>query len=172
MTPDHLVRRYDIRTLYHFTDNANIDSIRQHGLYSLEALEARGIAVPRPGGNEWSHDADRRKGLHRFVHLSLMDQHPMSFRAEQEGRIGPYSVLSISPDVLSRTGLRFALDISNRADVGILTFSDWVDRVDFEVVYTKTDWSDPDVQMRLQQAKRAEVLVPDHIPVDLIVRGL
>lgn len=172
MIPEDLVRRYDIHALYHFTDDSNLESIRQNGLLSLDTLDARGIEVPRPGGNEWSHDADRRKGLHRFVHLSLMDRHPMSYRAEQEGRIGPYSVLFISPAVLSLPGVRFTLDISNRADVELLDFSDWYDRVDLEVVYSRMDWRVPAIQERVQQAKRAEVLVPGHIPVELIQRGL
>ena len=67
---------------------SNIESIKKNGgLLSLGALERRGIEIPVPGGNQWSHDADKMKGLHEYVHLAFVDDHPMLFRSKQEGRI-------------------------------------------------------------------------------------
>jgi hypothetical protein len=40
--------------------------------------------------------------------------------------------------------------------------------IDFEVLYTRTNWSDPDVQRRLQAAEKYEILVPKAIPLNLI----
>ena len=41
------------KTLYHFTDEANFPSIRQHGLLSKEQLRAKGLwPPPATGGNE------------------------------------------------------------------------------------------------------------------------
>jgi len=48
--------------VWHFTDRANLESIQQHGLLSLAEAGRRNITIPVPGGNEWSHDADRKKG--------------------------------------------------------------------------------------------------------------
>jgi hypothetical protein len=40
--------------------------------------------------------------------------------------------------------------------------------IDFEVLYTRTDWKDPLIRQRLLQAEKCEVLVPRLIPLDLI----
>lgn len=40
--------------------------------------------------------------------------------------------------------------------------------IDFEVLYSRTNWSDPAVQERLQAAEKYEILVPRAIPLDLI----
>jgi len=172
MGPEGLIKRWGIAQLYHFTDTANLDSIRKHGgLYSLESIEKHGIVVPRPGGNDLSHNLDTPRGLHRFVHLSLREQHPMRYRAETEGRIGPVTELKIYPSVLAMPGVRFTVDVSNKTDVEVLEFDEWCGRMDFEAVYTYLDWRDPQVNARVQRAAKAEVLVPDHIPTELI-RGL
>ena len=39
------------------------------------------------------------------------------------------------------------------------------DLIDYAVLYTRTDWSDPEIQARLQAAEKAEILVPDHVPM-------
>lgn len=169
MTPDELIRQWGIAHFYHFTDVANLASIRESGgLYSLHDLEKRCITIPRPGGNEWSHDADRRRDLHRFVHLGLRSSHPMRYRAEQEGRIGPVAELEVSPSVLEIPGVRFTLEVSNKAETEILEFDKWSERMDFEVVYSRLDWRDPVVNQRLQSAAKAEILIPAHVPLGLI----
>jgi hypothetical protein len=40
--------------------------------------------------------------------------------------------------------------------------------IDYEVLYTRTDWRDPVIQQRLAQAERCEILVPRFIPLELI----
>jgi len=40
--------------------------------------------------------------------------------------------------------------------------------IDFEVLYTRTNWRDPDIQRRLQEAEKYEILVPKRIPLELI----
>ena len=42
------------------------------------------------------------------------------------------------------------------------------DEIDFDVLYTWTDWKDPAIKQRLKAAKKCEVLVPELIPLDLI----
>lgn len=169
MTPQELIARYNIRHLYHFTDAANIESIRVNGgLLSLEQLELRNIIAPRPGGNQWSHDADRRRGLHRYVHLSFTDDYPMRYVAEKEGRIGPTYTLNVSASILHSPGLLFTTDIANKSGVQLLEWDQAVSVIDFEVLYTWMDWRDPEIQNRKQQARRAEILVPSSVSVQLI----
>jgi hypothetical protein len=37
--------------------------------------------------------------------------------------------------------------------------------IDFQVLYTQTDWTDPAVLQRLKKAEKCEVLVPQCIPL-------
>ncbi len=137
MTPQELIARYNIRHLYHFTDAANVASIRANGgLLSLDQMERRGIIACRPGGNQWSHDADRCRGLHRYVHLSFTGDHPMCYVAENDGRIGPTQTLRISASVLHGAGLLFTTDIANKSGVQLLDWDQAVSAIDFEVLYT------------------------------------
>ena len=158
-----------IARLYHFTDRSNLASIKEHsGLYSFAKLEEMGLPIPKPGGNDWSHDADRQKGLDKYVHLCFRSNHPMEYRAREAGTIKDSLFLEVHPDVLSRPGVLFSPDVSNKAGVEPIPFADALSMIDFEVLYARTDWSDPAIQARLQNAEKCEVLVPDHIPLDLI----
>jgi hypothetical protein len=50
--------------LYHFTDRRNVPSIKaMGGLFPLSELLQKQVAIPAPGGNQWSHDADALKGM-------------------------------------------------------------------------------------------------------------
>jgi hypothetical protein len=156
------------QSFFHFTDPRNVPSIRKlGGLYSLRALRARGVEVPRPGGNDWSHKADAQRGLDRYVHLCFRANHPMEYLARKEGRIENSIFLAINPEVYRLDGVMFAPDASNKSGVEILSIEEALDEdlIDFEVLYTKTDWSDPAVKARLQAAQKCELLVPDQIPL-------
>jgi hypothetical protein len=56
-----------VTALYHFTDRRNLPNIRElKGLYSLAKLKEMQVAIPNPGGNKWSHDADQSKGMDHY----------------------------------------------------------------------------------------------------------
>ena len=77
-----------ISYLFHFCDTRNVPLIRKlRGLYSLEMLEKKGIEVPAPGGNDWSREADRKKGLHKFVHLGEAKRQGQIFTFDFRRRI-------------------------------------------------------------------------------------
>ncbi|MGA2353281.1 MAG: DarT ssDNA thymidine ADP-ribosyltransferase family protein [Terriglobales bacterium] len=161
--------RYGVTAFYHFTDRRNLPAIQEHGgLYSLAKLRERKIDVPAPGGNDWSHQADERVGLDRYVHLCFRANHPMLFRAMQDARIAVPIYLEIHPDVIRVDGVMYTDDVSNKAGVEIRTLDRARQTVDFEVLYTRTNWKDPEIQRRLQQVEKCELLIPDHIPLDLI----
>ncbi len=92
----------------------------------------------------------------------------MEYRAREEGRIVETVFLSVSPGVLSMPGVLFTADVANKSGEPTLTFDLATQILDFEVVYRRTDWRDPNVQQRLKAAKRYELLVPDRIPENLI----
>jgi hypothetical protein len=158
-----------ITLLYHFTDRRNLPLIRKHGgLYPMAALKKKKIAVPAPGGNEWSQDADGKCGMDEYVHLCFRNTHPMEYVARQDGRIGDTVFLQVHPDVLSWEGVRFTAGVSNKAGVATQTMDAASKIIDYEVLYTRTNWSDPAIQARLQQAEKYEILVPKKIPLEMI----
>lgn len=73
-----ILEKYKINTVWHFTDKSNLNLIRKHkGLLSLGEIERRGINILVSGGNDWSHNADRKRGLQDYVHLAFICEHPM-----------------------------------------------------------------------------------------------
>lgn len=155
--------------LYHFTDRRNLDSIRARGgLHPYSLLVQKGIAIPAPGGNDWSHDADAISGVDGDVHLCFRNHHPMEFAARKDGRIGDTIFLQINAAVLNLPGVRFTHDVANKRGVIPIPIADAEMSVDFEVLYTRTDWNDPAIATRLQQAEKCEVLVPHVIPLKYI----
>ena len=161
--------RYAVTSFYHFTDRRNAASIRERGgLYSLAALREMGVEIPAPGGNDWSHDADGMKGLDRYVHLCFRPNHPMEYVARQDGRITDSVYLQIHPDVLSTEGVMFTADVSNKSGVEMIPLAEALEIIDFKVLYTRTDWSDPEIQQRLRQAEKYELLMPNHVPMKFI----
>jgi hypothetical protein len=156
-----------IPRLYHFTDRRNIELIRKHGgLHPFADLLKMGITIPAPGGNQWSWDADEAKGLGSYVHLCFRSNHPMEYKAREDGRIVDSIFLEIHPSVLQFDGVRFAPDVSNKAGVESVLIEQA--EIDYQVLYTRTDWSDATIQARLRQAEKCEVLVPSCIPLQLI----
>ena len=78
------------------------------------------------------------------------------------------TALGIKPEVLLIPGARIALGVANANVVEIAPVSDVVDRLDVEVLYTRTNWRDPVVYSRLCTAEKFEVLIPNAVPRDLI----
>ncbi|MFN0179620.1 MAG: DarT ssDNA thymidine ADP-ribosyltransferase family protein [Gemmatimonadales bacterium] len=162
-------RLKQIALLFHFTDRRNIAMIRQlGGLYPFAELKEMHITIPAPGGNEWSQEADGMKGMDRYVHLCFRSNHPMEYVARQEGRIGESVFLNVHPDVLAWDGVKFTPDVSNKSGVAACPIAEAVDMIDFEVLYTRTNWLDPVINTRLHQAEKCEILVPQKIPLEMI----
>jgi|SRR5579859_1963020 len=161
--------RYAVAAFYHFTDRRNLKSIRNlGGLFSLAKLEEMGVQIPAPGGNDWSHEADVRQGLDEYVHLCMRPNHPMEFVARQRGQIRDTIYLPVHPDVIYQKDVLFAPDVANKSGVPLYSIEEARELIDFEVLYTRTDWRDPVVKQRLRQAEKCEILVPDYIPLTMI----
>ena len=165
-----ILTKYKFDGVWHFTDRSNLELIKKHhGLLSLGEAERRGIEIPMLGGNDWSHDADKMKGVHEYVHLAFVDDHPMLFRAKQNGRIPNPIWLKIKSSILLEEGVRFCPDVSNKSGVPILTAEEAKEQIDFEVLFTYMDWRDPEIQKRRQAAIKSEILIPKFIPIEHIL---
>jgi hypothetical protein len=114
-----------------------------------------GIAVASPGGDENSQISDNANGMDKYVHLCFLPQSPMAYTARENGRIKAVTFHQVSLDVLQLDGVEEAWDQQ---------------MLDFEALYVRIDWSErPDVYRRRQAAEKHEILIPDHIPLDLIL---
>ena len=104
-----VLQQNNITSLYHFTDQANIKSIKEHGgLYSWHYCDRNGIIIPYQGGGSLSRDLDKRYSLQDYVRISFTRNHPMMFVAQNEGRIKNPVVLTIDLDVCYFQETRFA----------------------------------------------------------------
>jgi|SRR5579883_2173490 hypothetical protein len=169
MTNDDPFVQYSVTALYHFTDRRNLPLIRQlGGLYSLAKLKEMQVVIPNPGGNEWSHDADKLKGMDGYVHLCFKPNHPMEHLAREDKRIGESIFLQVHPDVLKWDGVKYSAGVSNKSGVPIHTIDEAKKLIDFEILFTRTDWKNPTIQQKLQLAEKCEILVPNHIPLEFI----
>lgn len=165
-----IVKKYNIDGIWHFTDRANIDLIKQHGgLLSHAELIRRNVAIPAPGGNDLSHDADHCKGLDEYVHLAFVDDHPMLYAAKQDGRIQNPIWLKIKITVLQIPGVLYCANVSNKSGVPTLNAEEAATQIDFEVLFTWLDWRDSLVQQRLRAARKSEIIVPNLVPIDYIM---
>ncbi len=158
-----------IPKLYHFTDSRNLPSIRDRkAIYSMAKLRSFDLDVHFPGGNEWSLTADIGCGMNEYVHLCFRNQHPMEYRAKNDGQIERTAWLEIDPSVLERPGVLFCPGISNKAGMTTHSLAEAAEMIDFDVLYTRLDWKDPQVRERLHDAERYEFLIPDLIPIKYV----
>jgi hypothetical protein len=165
-----ILEKYKFDGVWHFTDKSNLELIKEHkGLLSFGEIERRGVKIPVLGGNEWSHDADKITGVHEYVHLAFIDDHPMLYRAKQESRIPNPIWLKISSSILLGNEVRFSSEVSNKSGAAILTPEEAKEKIDFDVLFTYMDWKDPEIQMRRQAAIKSEILVPKFVPIEKIL---
>jgi hypothetical protein len=170
MTITDFRRSTGITCLYHFTDVENLPLIRKHGLLSYNELCRQRISPPKPGGNDWSRQADEIKGADKFVHLCFKNEHPMEFKAKEDGRIGTTRFLMILIEVISYRGVMGCKDVANKSGVVIQPIEQALDEIDLKILLDRrVDFSNIDLRNRYNEAKKAEVLIPLTIPTNLIL---
>lgn len=176
MTVDQLIetirKSRQHRHLYHFTDRKNLPSIKKKGLVSKKRMRAEGWWPVAPGGNKLSHDLDTHLGIDRYVSLCFTNGHPMLHQAKKKGRLKDSVYLKISPEIIKAAGTLISFGVANAANARHVPVPEAVREFDvkyLEVLYNWTNWSDPEVNRRLQTAQKFEILVPDIVPKDMIV---
>ena len=108
----------NIHTLYHFTDRANLKSIKKHGaLFSWHHCVSNNIDIPVSGGNQLSRDLDTRKGLQDYVRASFTRSHPMMFVEPIRGRNNV--ILEIDTEIIYWQGTQYADKNATRNDVNV-----------------------------------------------------
>ena len=157
-----------IRYFYHFTSEANKDSIeRLGGLYSWAEMERQGHSIPCQGGGDLSRALDRRFGLQDYVRLSFCKDHPMAFRLHKEG----YKLILLKFDALAmiEAGLldnaifsdMNATDNNHQKDWGI----EGLHLIDFKATQRSyVARTDPDFKHH-----QAEIMIPKCVPYSYIL---
>lgn len=170
MKPEDFIKIRKPRGLFHFTDLRNLASIRRHGLLSVAELERLNITPPKPGGNDWSREADARANLQYYVHLALVDNHPMEFCARESGHIGEVRYLKINPRILLLPGVMGCATVANKAGAVILPIEDALDAIDVEILFfgKKLNFGHIPTRNRYNTAKKAEILIPSAVPLEYI----
>lgn len=170
MPPIDPFQRFNVQSLYHFTDRRNLPNIRANGgLFSLAELRRRSITVPAPGGNQLSQDLDGAAGMDQYVHLCLSREHPMAHVARQAGHIQEVVFLEIDSAVRHWPGVMYVPGVSNSSGMIPVPIMGALNTIDLEVLHTFIDWKTvPGAYARRQAAEKCEVLVPNHIPVQFI----
>jgi hypothetical protein len=166
--PDPLLR---VTRLYHFTDVTNLPGIRERGgIYATARLREMGVQF-KPGGNDWSLEQDTRFGMDEFVHLCWATGHPMEYRIRQRDNTFRPRYLEIDRLILYEPGVVFSPGVANAVDMETFTVQEAVDgdMIDYDAFYGNIgSLREPEPQARRQKAERAEILVPDFVPLRFI----
>ena len=157
-----VLRSNAINVLYHFTDAANLESIREHGLLSASRLNQQSLKAVM-NSDATSRAVDQQLGLENFVRLSFNKENPMKYIAKSEGRISRPVVLQIKLEVVSKPGVLFFDCNATRRDA---VQSSSPNVVRFDVVKAANQFA---VAAELRRFYQAEVLVPSPVPSHLIV---
>jgi ssDNA thymidine ADP-ribosyltransferase, DarT len=166
---DHVAKGVRQTTFFHFTDTRNLDLIKKHGILSRRKLREMCIDIPAPGGNQWSRDAADRLELDRYVSLCLTPSHPMEFLARKGGQIKEATYLPIRPDIIKAKGVMMTGGVSNKSGIVPEAPGEVLEKLDIEAIY-RPQWGDRSFIERLKVAEKFEILVPDQVPVDYILK--
>jgi hypothetical protein len=161
-----VLQQNGISILYHFTDKANLKSIKENGgLYSWQYCDRSGIDIPFPGGGTLSRQLDCQYGLQDYVRVSFTEKHPMMFFSKKEGRIQNPVILKISLDVAYFANTRFAnmnaTKTGHRQGVSL----DDLKAIHFETVKLQNHFDLDDSEKSYYQA---ELLIKTWIPIEYI----
>ena len=162
-----VLKQHGITRLYHFTDRDNLQSIVDNsGLLSWADCEAKGIQIPKPGGDTMSRDLDCRRTHQHYVRASFTLKPPMMFVALREGRITNPVILEISLDAVTLKDTKFSDRNAVKSGARIGGTLDHLKNVHFDTVKQIDHFNLDDDEKEFFQA---EVLVKNFIPLSMIM---
>lgn len=161
-----LIETNNIKTLYHFTDRANIESIKKYGaLYSWDYCLSNNISIPMPGGDDLSRDLDKRYNLQNFVRISFTRNHPMMYIALDQQRIKNPVILEIDPEIIYWQNTKYANKNATRNDVSIGSEVENFKNIRFDVVKQTKHF---DLDLNDKSYYQAEILILEKLPIEYI----
>lgn len=154
----------EINTLFHFTDKANLRSIKKHGgLFSWKHCVSNKIPIPSPGGNQLSRNLDEIKGLEDYVRLCFTRNHPMMFVEHTRDRDN--IILEIDPEVVYLKSTLYSNVNANRNNAVIGKDLSDLKKIRFDLFKHPNHFKLTEDEKPYYQA---EILVENHIPLKYI----
>lgn len=140
---------------------------KQHILDAIAEIDRNGVPAMRQAkGFDLVHNGKTYPP--KYV-LSLAAKHGTGRELDPAEFSGGDSIfLQVHPSVIHGDGVLFVPGMANTNGITFHTMDEARDLIDYEVLYTRTNWSDPQIQQRLQTAEKYEILVPRVIPLELI----
>jgi len=165
--------RTELAELQFITHIDNLASILEHGILSHNQMAARhhvSVAMPEVQDRRAQKVVPGGRRLHDYANLYFCARNPMMFvrRAQHES----LCVLSIAPSVLDIPGAVITDQNAASKYVRYAAAPDGLAHVDRELTFAR-QWTHPGDQIaewRHKAAKCAEVLVPDSVQSDRILR--
>jgi len=159
-----ILKGSEINTLFHFTDKANLKSIKKHGgLYSWQHCDSNNIYIPSPGGNELSRNLDKSKGLEDYVRVSFTRNHPMMFVEHTRDRDN--IILELDPEVVYLKSTLYSNVNANRNGASIGNDLSYFKKIRFDLFKYPNHFKLSEDEKPYYQA---EILVKNHIPLKYI----
>ena len=149
------LNHYNIKSIWHFTDRSNLESIKKHGLLSLNLLTQNSIDVSCYGANELSHSLDRMRGLDRYIHLAIIPDHPMQYIKKRNGEIPNPIWLEIDISVLFENKSKCCNQVANSSIAHCYNIEQIDKVIDLKALLNKPHWSNP--------IRKAEIIIADKI---------
>jgi len=150
-----ILKDYGITSIWHFTDKSNLDSIKKNGLLSLNLLNQKKIEVSCYGANELSHELDKNLGFDKYIHLSIIKDHPMQYIKKRNGEIPNPIWLEIDISVLFKDTSKCCNQIANSSSAKCYNIKKIAKVIDLEALLNNPSPRDP--------IKKAEILVLNRI---------
>lgn len=161
--------------LHYITPISNIASILEHGLLSNNAVNGvkhSSVALNVVQERREIKSVPNGLKLHQYVNLYFDARNPMMFRRKEQ--VNDLCVLVVKADVLKLEGVVIA-DRNAASDyVAFRSSPDGLNSLDFDKIYAE-DWRDTQNKYNYyynRSTKCAEVLVPNHISPDYIIKAI
>jgi len=166
-----LVSRLRIDRLYHFTALANTGQIYQHkGMYSRCRHAEVGIQCQHFVSDDKSRWHDSRIGLDKYIHLSFVRDHPMLHVSRKRNSHVKMMLLHINPKVLLLDGVMFTEVMANSMYSSPYPVSVLSDHLPLKDRLPDTDVHGTSWTIEQFVDWKAQLLVPDFIPINQILR--
>lgn len=167
MSIKETLENYGITSIYHFTDEANLQTIEKYGLQSLKNILKLDIDVKHFGAEELSHILDERRGLDKYVHLSFIKDHPMYYIARSRGNLINPVWIELDSSILYEESTLFCDKVANQNGAEIFSIDNILEKIDLDILFDDRKLYGEEWKLR-KEIRKAEIMALNSISIDKI----